>query len=138
MKRYKLISHTADIGLCAYGKDLKQLFVNAAVGCSEILAELKNVQAQRKLKIKLTAPNIEELFLSWLRELLYQFNGKEIILKEFSIDKLTDQELSAEVKGEKIDLSKHALKKEIKAVTYHALQVKQVKGVWQGQVIFDV
>lgn len=138
MRKYEIIDHTADIGLRARGRDLAELFANAAYGMFDILADLKNVQAEQKLTINLKAPNIEELFLSWLRELLYQYNSKEIILKQFSIDKLTSQMLSAEVKGEKLDPSKHSLKKEIKAVTYHQLEVKQVKGAWQGQAIFDV
>ncbi|MBL7092144.1 MAG: archease, partial [Candidatus Omnitrophica bacterium] len=64
MKRYEIIDHTADIGLRAYGKDLKQLFANAACGMFGILADLKNVRPKESLEIKQKAPNIEELFLS--------------------------------------------------------------------------
>ncbi|UCB57319.1 MAG: archease [Candidatus Omnitrophota bacterium] len=138
MKQYEIIDHTADIGLRAYGKDLKQLFINVARGMFDILAELKNVQAKDKAEIKLEAPNIEELFLSWLRELLYQYNSRGIIFKEFLIDKLSDNSISASAGGEKVDLKRHRLKTEIKAVTYHQLKVQKVKGVWQGEVIFDV
>lgn len=138
MKQYEIIDHTADIGLRAYGKDLKQLFINVARGMFDILAELKNVQAKDNIKIKLEAPNIEELFLSWLGELLYQYNGRGIIFKEFSIDELSDNSISAEARGEKLDLKRHRLKREIKAVTYHQLKVQKVKDLWQGEVIFDV
>ena len=138
MKRYEVIDHTADIGIRAYGKDLKSLFANAAYGMFDILADLKNVRAKESLKIKAEAPNVEELFLFWLSELLYQYNSKKIIFKEFSIDKLTDNAISAAAKGEKIDLKRHNLKKEIKAVTYHQLKVEKLKDFWQGEVIFDV
>jgi SHS2 domain-containing protein len=138
MKRYELINHTADVGLRAYGKDLKELFTNAAYGMFEILADLKNVRAEKRLRLKLKAPNLEELFLSWLSELLYRYNGKGIILKEFLIDRLTEKAINAEVQGEKIDLKRHRLKTEIKAVTYHQLKVQRIKHTWQGQVIFDV
>jgi len=138
MKRYELIDHTADIGLRAYGKDLKQLFANAAYGMFEILADLKNVRAKETQKIEMKAPNIEELFLSWLSELLYQYNSKEIVFKEFLIDKLDERSISAQARGEKVDLKRHRLKTEIKAVTYHELKVRKVKDIWQAEVIFDV
>ena len=137
-RRYELIEHTADIGIKAYGKDLKELFANAAGGMFEILADLKNVRIKESLKIELKAPNVEELFLSWLSELLYQYNSKKIIFKEFLIDKLTENLLSAEAKGEKLDLRWHRLKAEIKAVTYHELRVEKIKNHWQGRMIFDI
>jgi SHS2 domain-containing protein len=138
MKPYEIIDHTADIGLRARGKDLKQLFINAACGMFDILADLKNVQTKESLKIKLKAPDIEELFLSWLRELLYQHNSKEIIFKEFVIDELSEKSISARAQGEKINPRRHRLKTEIKAVTYHELKVRRVKDNWQAEVIFDV
>ena len=138
MKRYEIIDHTADIGLRAYGKDLKQLFTNAACGMFGILADLKNVRPKESLEIKLKAPNIEELFLSWLSELLYQHNSKGIIFKEFLIDKLDERSISAQARGERLDLKRHRLKTEIKAATYHELKVQKVKDIWQAEVIFDV
>ena len=88
--------------------------------------------------VKLEAPNVEELFLSWLSELLYQYNSKKIILKEFSIERLTEKSISANARGEKLDLQRHQLKTEIKAATYHQLRVQKLKDIWQAEVIFDV
>jgi SHS2 domain-containing protein len=73
-----------------------------------------------------------------LSELLYRYNSKKIIFKEFLIDKLSENSISARAQGEKWDLKRHRLKAEIKAVTYHELRVKKVKNHWQGRVIFDV
>ena len=138
MKRYEIIEHTADIGLRAYGKDLKELFTNAAYGMFKIMADLKNVRPKESLIIEQKAPNIEELFLLWLSELLYQYNSKKIIFKEFLIDKLTENLITAKVQGEKLDFKRHRVKTEIKAVTYHQLKVQRVKNHWQAEVIFDV
>ncbi len=138
MKRYEIIDHTADIGLRARGGDLKELFINAACGMFSILADLKNVQTKESIKIKLEAPNVEELFLLWLSELLYQYNSKKIIFNKFLVDKLSERTISAQAQGEKFDLHRHRLKTEIKAVTYHQLKVQKIKDYWLGEVIFDV
>ncbi|GAI44052.1 unnamed protein product, partial [marine sediment metagenome] len=33
---------------------------------------------------------------------------------------------------------RHHLKREIKAVTYHGLEVKEVDRGWEAQIIFDI
>ncbi len=138
MKRYEVIDHTADIGIKAYGKDLKSLFVNAAYAMFDILADVKKVRAKKKLTINLKAPNLEELFLSWLSELLYQYNSKKIIFKEFLIDKLTENLITAEVQGEKLDFKRHRLKTEIKAVTYHQMEIVKKPGEVTVKFILDI
>ncbi len=138
MKKYETFNHTADLGIRVFGKTREELFANAGYAMFDILADLENVQVKEALKIKQEAPNVEELFLSWLSELLYQYNSKEMIFRKFAIDKLTDRAISAEAQGEKLDLRRHQLKTEIKAVTYHELKVQKIKDYWQGQVIFDV
>jgi SHS2 domain-containing protein len=138
MKKYELIEHTADFGLKVYGKNLAELFRNAAVALFENIGELRRVKSTKKIIIELKALNLDELFIGWLREMLYQFNGKEILLKDFKIKKISDTEISAEVFGEELDLGKHRLNKEIKAVTYHELSVKKTNFGYEAQVIFDI
>lgn len=137
-KKYEIINHTADIGIKVYGKDLKELFANAAFGMFEIIARLENVKTKKLVKLNLKAPNIEELLVSWLRELLYQYNAKEILFKEFTIEQLSENQIEAKAQGERFDPQKHELKTEVKAVTYHELKVEQAKDGWQAEVIFDV
>ncbi|MCK4261861.1 archease [bacterium] len=138
MKKYETFNHTADLGIRVFGKTKEELFANAGYAMFDILIDLRNVQVKKTLKIKQEAPNVEELFLSWLSELLYQYNCKEMVFKKFAIDKLTEEAISARAQGEKLDLRRHQLKTEIKAVTYHELKVQKLKDCWEGQVIFDV
>jgi len=138
-KRYSIIDHTADIGIEAYGKDLKELFRNAAFGMFELMAGLKEVGVDKKVTIKLKAPDKEELLISWLSELLYYFAGpSKILLKDFVIKKLEEKSIEAEACGEQLDLSRHQMKMEIKGVTYHQLKIERRNSRWQCRVIFDV
>ena len=138
-KRYRVIDHTADIGIAAYGKDLKELFRNAAFGMFDLMVELKGVGVDKKVVIKLKAPDKEELLVSWLSELLYYFAGpSKILLKDFMIKRLEEKTIEAEVSGEQLDLSRHRIKMEIKGVTYHQLKIERLGSQWQCRVIFDV
>ena len=138
MKRYELIDHTADIGIRAFGKNLPELFRNAAIGLFEMMTDLEKVAHRETQEIRLEEKNAEDLFIRWLQELLYRFSVDQTFYGDFQFKELTEQKLFAVIRGEKIDDRKHTLKKEVKAVTYHALKVEKTEEGWVGEVIFDI
>jgi SHS2 domain-containing protein len=137
-KDFEFIEHTADIGLVAYGADMKQVFANAARGLFSLITELDRVSEKKKHDVQITAPDREALLVNWLNELIYLFEAKGIQFSRFEITDLTDTQLRATVYGEKINLKKHRLKTQVKAATYHMLKIEQNEGGWKGQVIFDM
>jgi SHS2 domain-containing protein len=137
-KDYELIEHMADIGITAYGSDLKQAFANAARGLFSLIAELDTVSEKNIYHFQVSAPDRDALLVNWLNELIYRFEAKEMLFHRFNINTLTDTELKATGYGEKIDLTKHELKIQVKAATYHMLKIEQIKDEWKVQVIFDV
>jgi SHS2 domain-containing protein len=137
-KDFDVIEHTADIGIAAYGADLKQVFANAARGLFSLITELDAISEKNIYHIQVTAPDREALLLQWLNELIYRFEVKEMLFHRFTINTLTDTELKATGCGEKIDLAKHELKIQVKAATFHMLKIEQNNDGWEAQVIFDV
>jgi len=141
MKEFEIIEHTADIGLIAYGKNREQVFINAAKGMFEIIAgENKNLKENFYDKIKLEADNLEGLLFAWLNELLYIGETRLVILNKFHIKELSDYQIKAEVEGMKINPPSVKIEKEIKAATYHHLEIKkdEESGLWRAQIIFDI
>ena len=141
MKKFEILEHTADIGIAAYGKTRKEVFINAAKGMFEIIAgENKNPKEKFYDKIKLEADNLEGLLFAWLNELLYISETRLVILNKFHIKELSDFQIKAEVEGMKINPPSVKIEKEIKAVTYHRLEIKkdEESGLWRAQVIFDI
>lgn len=136
MRRFEVLSHTADIGGRVYGKDIEELFRNAA----ELLYSLSGI-AQRKgkgnvVKIKLYAGSIEELLVKFLNELIYCMDAKKIggEIKKLVIKKENGRYIIS------CDLEESAIsiRREIKAATYHNLKVKEEKGVFSTDIIFDI
>jgi len=138
MKKYELIDHTADIGIKVRGKSVGELFENAAYAMFDLIADLDRVEKREVLEVEIEGEGMDELLADWLRELLYKFNGERHLLKDFKIEEIDQKSLKARVRGEKLDLSRHSLKMEIKAVTYYGLEIKRTSEGWQAQVIFDV
>ncbi len=136
--KYKLIDHTADIGVIAYGKDLPDLFANSAYAMFDILTDVHKIESNNSFEVQILAKNLEELLVNWLDDLLFRHETERIICDRFVINSLDDQSLSATVFYEKIDRKKHRIKTEIKNVTYHQLEIKRVRNRWQARIIFDV
>jgi len=138
VKSYEIIEHTADIGIKVKGRDLKELFKNAAAAMFDLIAERKDLRSvsRKKIKVEEDADGLEELFVNWLNELLSLSATKELIFPAFKIKKLNEKSLKAIAIGENIN--KYKVNREIKAATYHALEIKKSGSVWQAQVIFDV
>jgi SHS2 domain-containing protein len=137
-KDFEIIDHMADIGISAYGNDMKQVFANSARGLYSLITELDTVKEKNRHNIMLTAPDREALLVNWLNELIYLFEVKEMLFNRFDIITLTDTDLNATGYGEKINLKKHTLKMQVKAATYHMLKVEHHESGWRAQVIFDV
>jgi len=135
--RFEVIDHTADVGIVAYGKDLKEAFANAAFGMFSLIADLKKVRGSISREIDVQSTDQEALLVDWLNELLYLFDVEHIIFKRFEITALSQKKLKAKVYGEKIDTSRHQLKTAVKAATYHMLKIEKNKGV-RVQLILDI
>jgi SHS2 domain-containing protein len=69
---------------------------------------------------------------------LYFWNGKELLVKKTQILALSENELSANIELDHFDPDRHEIKIEIKAVTYHQIQVGRGPEGWEARVIFDV
>ena len=138
MKRYEQFPHTADIGVRAYGRNLKELFQNAAFAMFDIMADLEGLKSDITEELKITAANREELLITWLDELLYRFCTRQIIFFKFDINNLTETELTAKVSGRPVGANRNRLKTEIKAATYHGLNIKKTADGYEVEIIFDV
>ncbi len=136
MRRYRLIEHTADIGLVAYGQNLAGAFANAAYGLFSIIAELRPVREVEFRTVELKEKDPEGLLFEWLNYLIYLFDVETILFKRFDIKDFDGYRLKATCYGEKYDPARHHLKLGVKSATYHLLKVDAEKN--QVRVIFDV
>ncbi len=135
-KKFRLIEHTADVGLVAYGTNLAEAFANAAYGLFSIIAELGAVRETESRQVEITEDSPEALLFEWLNQLIYFFDVDSLIFKRFDMIEFRGNQLKAVCHGEKYDPSRHHLKTEVKSATYHMLKVDEKKN--QVQVIFDI
>lgn len=137
-KPYRLISHTADLGIEVRGKDLPDLFSKAAWSFFDLLVASGKIDSRQERVIAVEAPDLEALLISWLGELLYLFEVHHLVFNRFLVQTLTPSRLHATGWGEEFNPRKHRLKQTIKAVTYHQALIVEEKGIWRARVIFDI
>jgi SHS2 domain-containing protein len=135
--KFEIIDHTADIGMVIRGDSLKQLFENAATGMFSMITDMEKVKPAIKKEVQISSSDRESLLVDWLNELLFLFEAEFLVFGRFEITELTENKLKAICHGEKIT-SKHEIKREVKAATYHMLNLVKEDSDYKAQVIFDI
>ena len=135
---YQLIDHTADIGIKASGETLEDLFETAAEAMFDQIVDTRRLKGLARSRLEVTGIDREDLMISWLRELLFLWNGREMLVKRAAIKAISETALSAVVIYDPYDPQTHEILTDIKAVTYHGIRVEKSEAGWESTVIFDV
>lgn len=135
---YEILDHTADLMVEVRAPTLPMLFAEAARAMFDLLAEPGSARAKKKLSVRLTAENREQLLVSWLTELLFRHETGQWLFSRFEIRSLSDTRIDAEAWGEKLDPRRHGVEREIKAVTYHRLRLVEEEGGLKTTIVFDL
>ncbi len=137
-KQFEVIEHTADIGIIAYGREPGELMANAARGMTSLMIDPLTVQPALSNKIELQEQDDVTLLVEWLNEIIYALDAEGLIFREFAVAISAGLKLSAVCYGEKLDAARHKLKREIKAATYHNLNIVKLNNVYSAKIIFDI
>jgi SHS2 domain-containing protein len=141
--KYRLLDHTADLRIEVFGKGKEGLFVSAGEALADLLVGVDRLGEGEAIRreVSATGETIEELLVDWLRELLYVFSVKGVVLFRFEIVEMTEKGIKAACIGEKFDIERHGIKTDIKAVTYHGLEIEIDGGEgdsYRAAIVFDV
>ena len=131
---FEFLDHPGDLKLRAWGRNLEELFANAATGMMTFLfgSGIANAQPYRTEMIEIEARDREALLVDWLSELLYRATSEYHAYMGFRIHELTEIKLRATVTAVAA-----AAVEDIKAVTHHELSVREREGRWEATVVFD-
>ncbi len=136
MKRgYRELPHTADVALEAWGGDLAELFVNAALGMFDLAVRPEQeapIEAWRE--VNLTASDPETLLVDWLNELLLLSEEHSEAYAAFEVSFPAPGQLVARIGA----IRAFARRRAIKAATFHNLTIEQTPDGYRAVIVFDV
>ncbi len=135
MERYVLVDHTADMMVKAFGSTLEECFANAAYALFDQTVDLTGIGTSEHADIRVKGIDEEDRLYSFLSELLFIEDCDNLILKEFEV-RFDGDEVVCHARGETLDRSRHRIRSEIKAVTYHMMEIDH--DTPSVTVLFDV
>jgi SHS2 domain-containing protein len=128
---YKLLEHATDAFIEVTASNLKEAFIQAGNSVVETTIDRSTVKENEKKKISVIGKEIQYLLFDWLEEVIYQLITEGFAIHRFELDikKNKEYKLEATAFGEPIDLQKHHFKVEIKAPTFHLMEISEGKEV---------
>ncbi len=137
-KQYEILDHTADLKIRAFGNDLPGVFVNmaSAIAYEQWRGQKSKVKSQNLLKeeTNIESADLKSLFVDWLNEILYRSELNKKVYLDFEVKKFSETKIEAQMAGLKVEEKLI----EIKAATYHDLEIKKVDDHWEAVVVFDI
>lgn len=138
-KPYRYLDQTSDLGLEVYGDSLRELFENGCFALFDNMVELEGIEEAKSIRLRMgPSASKEELFLDWLRELIYRFNTDYFVPKRVKILKLDESTVEAQLWGERFDPNRHKIRLEIKSPTYHLFSLEKLDNRYRARILFDV
>jgi len=141
---YEILPHTADLRIRARGKTREELFLNALRGMSAVLQPLDAVRGRPaavsrgggdvRREVKLSSPDSASLLIDFLSEALALSQINREVYTDVTFDELAEKSL----RGTLIGLPVSGLEKDIKAVTYHGVEIRETDAGYEATVIYDI
>ncbi|MEJ2614611.1 MAG: archease [Ignavibacteriaceae bacterium] len=139
---FNFIDHTADIAVEVKGDTIEELFTASAFAWQESVIEKSDINLSDKRELNIEEISCEELLVRFLDELNYLLLTKKWIMGKLNHIEIKKKEemynLRAVISGESISLKRHHLKVEIKAVTFHQMEIRKVNTKYSTRIIFDI
>jgi SHS2 domain-containing protein len=100
--------------------------------------DIKATETGKKVEVSLDGNDLPDLMVKWLSEILYLLEGESLIVTEISINSISSDKITSTLSVIEFDSGYHEVLREIKAVTYHQIEVKEQNGLWTARIIFDL
>ncbi len=139
---YKFLDHTADIAVDVEADSLDELFISSANSWRDSISDDKKSISTERRSLVLSEDDLEILLVSFLTELNFLYQSESWLMDSLNHLLITHKNeswyLSAELLGHKFNQSEVNIKAEIKAVTYHQMEIKEENGKFSTRIVFDI
>mgnify|MGYP003353053149 FL=1 len=134
---YKSLEHATDAIFEVNAANLEEAFVVAAKSVIETIIDTKTVDEKEEKTLTVSGIDLRYLLYNWLEEIIILTitDGFAVKTLDVEIEKNSDYKISAKLRGEKIDIKKHHFKVEIKAPTFHDMEIKQNGAVYMRYLL---
>jgi SHS2 domain-containing protein len=135
--RWEHFAHDAGIGIRGWGGTPAEAFEKAACALTAVVTHAP-VIPRSVVGVSCSAPDLELLFVEWLNAIIFEMAVRRMLFGQFAVQ-IENSRLKGTLRGEPVDVARHAPAAEPKGATYTALKVAQgPDGVWSAACVVDV
>jgi protein archease len=135
---FRVLEHTADVGFEAYGSTREEVFASAARALTELMVETAAIVPREPAEFHVEGDSAAGLLVNWLSEILYRFDAEGWLYADYEVTDLSERSLAARARGERFDRTRHTVKVQVKAITYHQLLLEETPQGWRARVFLDI
>lgn len=142
MRTWEHYEHTADIGIRGYGSTLEEAFEAVALALFDVMVDVRKVENKDCREVEVEGEDLMALLYNFLEELLVLHDMEGLVFGDVKVEIEETEDgyrLKAKACGEVLDYEKHEPKEEVKAITYHDMEIEKLPdGRWMAQLVPDL
>jgi SHS2 domain-containing protein len=128
LRGYRFLPHTADIKVEAWGETLEEAYEASGIAFYNIILDVDNVEKRIEHPITADGFDPESLLFNYIEELIVKFELERLVFRDFKlyIERGEDSyRLHGTGYGERYNREKHGYKVQVKAITYHEMEINE-------------
>lgn len=141
LRGWRPLPHTADAGVEAWARSLEDLYAVAAEGLFGSMGEPETLVATPAFEQKGEGIDAEDLLVRLLSDLVSGFavDGRYVERAQaLSLTRHAEWAVTLHCVGGRVDRDRERGLTEVKAVTYHGVEVAERAGVWTARYYVDL
>jgi SHS2 domain-containing protein len=131
------LDHSGDVGLEVWGATLGELLANATRGLATLMT-WSSIEPVLTRRIDVQAENPQDLLVDWLSAVILASATHAELYAAADVVVSEDVAASGVVFGQALDPSRHALRFDVKAATYHAMVMEETASGYHARIVFDL
>ncbi|MBR0471464.1 MAG: archease [Methanosphaera sp.] len=139
--KFKYFDTTADIGIKVTSNNIEKAFENSALATLNLITDIEKIKPEITKKITLTSEDEYGLLYDWITELLILLDSENFMASQYNI-KITEKEneylLTGKIMGDTYDTTIYNYKTEVKAITYHEMNIEKKEDQIKIKFIVDL
>jgi SHS2 domain-containing protein len=139
--KFRYLNHTADAKFQAFGASLEEAFANAALAMVNLMWDPGEAPASRSHTVEVSGSDLQQLLLNFLEEILFLLDSRRFLLRGVEDLRIVSNapgfSLSGVFRGENAGRGVDIFG-DVKAVTYHEMEIVESNDRWSIQVVVDM
>jgi SHS2 domain-containing protein len=130
--------HTGDLGLEVWAPTPRELYAHAAIALMAQIADVSGDPPVERVEVSLEGDEPADLLVQWLNSVLLESDLRHVVWTSVLIQKLTPRRIEATLQGPRLDPKRHSLLREVKAVSFHDMQLTLDPGDCRCRLVLDL